>query len=105
MKAQRKATFFTKLTQTLDPVPDDHSKWFRDGFVAYSHRYSSNPAVKARFEPMKADWIAGMAAASKENDREDQALGFYPDRSLMAPSYISDPGPGNPYFRSGGGGF
>ena len=91
--AQKKAPTFTQLKQTIDPVPDDEEKWFRDGCVAYAHRYSANPAVKARYMPMKAEWIAAMAEETKKNDREDESKGFFPDKGIMAPSYATDPGP------------
>jgi hypothetical protein len=84
---------FTKLGQKIDPIPDDQSKWFRDGCVAYGHRYSTNPAVKARFATMKADWFGAMEMATKQNDREDESKGFFPDKSVMSPSYVTDPGP------------
>ena len=90
---QKKAPTFTTLQQTLDPIPDDETKWFRDGCIAYAHRYSANPAVKARYPQMKADWIAAMALETKQNDREDESKGFFPDKSVMAPSYATDPGP------------
>lgn len=91
--AQKKAPRFINLKQTIDPVPDDEEKWFRDGCVAYAHRYSSNPAVKQRFEPMKADWFGAMEMATRKNDREDEEKGFFPDKSVMSPSYVTDPGP------------
>jgi hypothetical protein len=91
--AQKKAPTFTKLKQPLDPIPDDESKWFRDGCVAYAHRYSSNPAVKAQYGPMKLAWQGAMADETKQNDREDESKGFFPDKSVMAPSYTTDPGP------------
>ena len=90
---QKKATTFTKLKQTIEPIPDDEEKWFRDGCIAYAHRYSANPAVKARYAAMKAEWIAAMAAETKQNDREDESKGFFPDKSVMSPSYTTDPGP------------
>ena len=90
---QKKAGQFTKLQQTIDPIPDDESKWFRDGCIAYAHRYSANPAVKARYPQMKAEWIAAMEMETKKNDREDESRGFFPDKSVMAPSYTTDPGP------------
>jgi len=62
--AQKTPPRFTNLQQTLDPVPDDYSQWFRDGFVAYAHRYSAVPTVKAKFEQLKADWIAAMEQAA-----------------------------------------
>jgi hypothetical protein len=91
--AQRNASIFTKLNQLINPIPDDQAKWFRDGCVAYAHRYSTNPAVKSRFEQMKADWFGAMELATKQNDREDESKGFFPDKSVMAPSYTTDPGP------------
>ena len=91
--AQNKAPTFTSLQQKLDPIPDDHAKWFRDGCVAYSHRYSANPTVKARFEAMKADWYNAVDAAARGNDREDENKGFFPDRGVMSPLQSWDTGP------------
>jgi hypothetical protein len=90
---QKKAPTFSALNQKIDPIPDDQSKWFRDGCVAYAHRYSTNPAVKSRFAQMKADWFGAMELATKQNDREDESKGFFPDKGIMAPSWINDPGP------------
>jgi hypothetical protein len=90
---QKKAPIFTSLSQYIDPIPDDEQKWFRDGCVAYAHRYSAIPQVKIRFAGMKQEWIAAMAAETVKNDREDESKGFFPDRSVMAPSYTTDPGP------------
>ena len=90
---QKKAGPFTSMRQTLDPIPDDQAKWFRDGCVAYAHRYSTNPAVKARYPQMKGEWLAAMDSEARQNDREDEAKGFYPDKGVMSPSYTTDPGP------------
>jgi hypothetical protein len=100
---QRKAPRVISMRQKLDPIPDDQINWFRDGFIAYAHRHSSNPQVKAKFEQMKNDWIASMVAQSFQNDREDENYSTYPDRPIMAGSYNYDPGPGNPYWRQWGG--
>jgi hypothetical protein len=91
--AQRKAPTFTTMQQKLDPIPDDYSKWFRDGCVAYGHRYSSNPQVRARFPQMKNDWIAAVEGAARQGDREDENKGFFPDRGVMAPGGGGDTGP------------
>lgn len=91
--AQRKAPIIKTLQTFLDPIPDDQIKFFRTGCIAYAHRYSSNPNVKARFEQMKADWIADVAAQARQNEREDENKGFYPDKNIMSPSTVSDPGP------------
>ena len=91
--AQRKAPLFTTLRQLIEPVPDDESKWFRQGCIAYAHQYSTNPAVKNRFDAKKMDWFQAMAMETKQNDREDESKGFFPDKSVMSPSYATDPGP------------
>ena len=100
--AQMKAPIFATLEDKLDPIPDDQVKWFRDGFICYSHRHSANPAVRARYPQMKADWQNSMGEATRQADRETESKGFYPARSLMAPGRFADLGPGNPYMRSGG---
>jgi hypothetical protein len=101
--AQKKAPVITDLTSFLEPIPDDQIKWFRDGFIAYCHRHSSVPAIKARYPTMKNEWLASMAAATKQADREDESKGFYPDKGMLSPEYYTDPGPGNPYWRQWGG--
>jgi len=97
--AQKKAPTYTKLTQMLDPIPDDEVKWFRDGFIAYCHRYSSNPAVQARFEIKKLDWQNAMAAQARANNREDEGKGFYPAQGVMSPQYVGGYAPGYPLWR------
>jgi len=90
---QKKAVPFVTMQQKIDPIPDDQVKWFRDGCVAYAHRYSTNPAVKARYPQMKGEWFAALDAQARQNDREDEAKGFFPDKSVLSPSYTTDPGP------------
>jgi len=99
---QRKAPLITKMNQKLDPIPDDQIKWFRDGFIAYAHRHSSSPQVKAKFPQMKADWLNSMMEISIQNDREKEAYGEFPDRSILSPSYYYDPGPADPYWKQRG---
>lgn len=90
---QKKAPTFTSLQDLIEPIPDDEEKWFRDGCIAYAHRYSANPAVKGRYPAMKAEWVAAMELETKQHDREDENKGFFPDRGVLAPSYTTDPGP------------
>jgi hypothetical protein len=84
---------FTSLSEYIDPIPDDYSKWFTDGFIAYSHRYSSNPAVAGRFELKRQQWADAAFAAARQGDREDESKGFFPDQGVMSPNYIQDQGP------------
>ena len=101
--AQGNQPYFTNLQQTLDPIPDDDSKYFRQGFVSYAHRYSSNQAVKNRYMPMKQEWLADLASNLAQGANEEEWYGFYPAHGLLSPEYFSDPGPGNPYWRQWGG--
>ena len=100
---QKNAPVYTSLQQTIDPVPEDNSKTFRDGFIAFAHRYSATPAVRARYGPMKQEWLASIKNAMQQGDREDEGRGFFPDRGMLHPEYYTDPGPGNPYWRQWGG--
>jgi hypothetical protein len=101
--AQRKAQPITDITKFIEPIPDDQVKWFRDGFIAYGHRYSDTDKVRARYPQMKSEWLAAMTAATKEADREEESYGFFPDRSIMAGDVTAEPGPGNPFARNWGG--
>ena len=85
--AQAKAKRFVQLSDSLDPIPDDYSQWFETGFIAYACRYSSVPQVKARYPQMKAEWLASMAEAIKQGNREPESYGFYPDRTVTGDNY------------------
>lgn len=92
--AQRKAPpKFTSLGQYIDPIPDEYAKWFHDGFIAYAHQYSANPSVKAQFPAKRDTWINAVNGAARQGDREDESKGFFPDKPIMAPSYVQDQGP------------
>jgi hypothetical protein len=82
--AQKKAPAITKLTQYLDPIPDDEIKWFRDGCIAYAHRYSTNPAVKAQYPSKRAEWLNAVDAQARQNNREDENKSFFPDHAIMS---------------------
>lgn len=97
--AQKKAPTYTSLQSKLDPVPDDEVKWFRDGFIAYCHQYSANPAVKSRFEIKKMEWMSSMAAQARANNREDEGRGFFPAQGVMSPQYSGGHAPGYPLWR------
>jgi hypothetical protein len=90
---QKKAPYFTNLQQKLDPIPDDNAKWFRDGFIAYAHRYSTNPNVVRRYPIMRQEWLDSVAQQARQGDREDESKGFFPDRAIAAPGFVNDPGP------------
>lgn len=97
--AQMKAPApFTSMQQQINPVPDDHAKWFRDGFKAHCYEMSPNPQMRALFPKMRELWLAAIAGALKQDDRETDNAGFIPDRTVVAPQGGYDIGPANPYL-------
>lgn len=78
------------LGQTLEPIPDDFAKYFRDGFVAYCYRSSREADVRAKHVDAQAAWFQSLEMAKEAGDRELEDKGFYPDRGVM------DYGPGYP---------
>jgi hypothetical protein len=89
---------FTTLGAQINPVPDDYSIWFRDGFRACSYQMSPNPSMQALYERKKENWLAAIAAALKQADREVDNAGFIPDRSVVAAQGGIDIGPANPFL-------
>lgn len=95
--AQMRPVRFTSMRQTLDPIPDDYSNWFQDGFIAYAHRHSPAPAVRGRFEEMKRNWLEAIIKARGQGDRERDDAGFIPDRGIMDQTSNAPIGPANPF--------
>ena len=93
---QQAARRVSALTDTLDPIPDNYSNWFIDGFIAYAHRHSANPVVRARYPAMKAEWLGAMDAAVREGNREEENYGFYPGRTVMDGRVSYGPTVGDP---------
>ena len=89
---------FTSMQQQINPVPDDHAKWFRDGFKAHCYEMSPNPQMRALFPKMRELWLAAIGGALKQDDRETDNAGFIPDRTVVAPQGGVDIGPANPYL-------
>lgn len=88
---------FTRLDQTIDPIPDDFAKYFRDGFVAMGYAYSPDTKVRGKFQDMYNIWKASLVAAKIQGDRERENNGFYPSRGLLQGGYDNYVGPANPY--------
>jgi hypothetical protein len=95
--AQARAIRFANMGQLLDPLPDDYAKYFQDGVIAYAHRHSTAPVVRNRFKQAKEDWLAAVAQARGQGDRERDAAGFVPDRGVMSETYYGPVGPAWPY--------
>ena len=88
---------FTSMQQFINPVPDDHSSWFREGFIAYCYRMAPNPQMRALFPRQRELWLGAIEASMKSNDREQTDAGFIPDRSVVAGTSGASIGPAWPY--------
>lgn len=95
--AQKRPVEFTSLDQTLDPIPNDYSKYFYDGMIAYLTRQSSAPVVRARFPQMHNAWLISMDNACKQADREKDDAMFVPSRTVDQESTIANIGPAWPF--------
>lgn len=94
---QMRQPLFTSPAQTLEPMTDDFSPYFKQGFVAHCYRRSPNPATRAKFAQEWQLWMDGMLSAVREADRERDSAGFYPSQGIMDSGYYGNIGPANPY--------
>jgi hypothetical protein len=88
---------FTQLSQTIEPIPDDFAKRFRDGFIALAYQHSQDPKLRAKSGEMYGMWIKSMLDATRAGDRERDNMGFYPAHSLLQQPYTVYPGPAFPF--------
>jgi hypothetical protein len=88
---------YQQLSQTIEPVPDDFSKYFKDGFFAYGYLHSSDKGVRAKFQDTYAIWQKSLMDAKKQGDRERDNAGFYPAQGLLQGGSYIYPGPAYPY--------
>jgi hypothetical protein len=68
---------FSSLQQTIEPIPDDFAKYFRDGFVAMAAAHSQDPKVRAKFQDLYSMWQKSLMDARRQMDRERENSGFY----------------------------
>jgi len=81
--AQAKLVKFTKVTQLINPIPDDFSNYFEDGFIAYSYQRSEDAKIRAQFQGRHDAWMASLMQAARSADRERDAAGFVPTDTVM----------------------
>ncbi len=98
---QQKPPVFSKMSQLLNPIPDDYAGWFRDGFDAYCYRMSANEAAKAKFPEKRLQWLEALAGSRKQGDRERDGAQFVVDQGIINGPGMGDPGPANPYNWAG----
>lgn len=80
---QKSPPRLTSMTQTLDPIPDDLSYLFQQGFLAFSYQHSAEPAAQRKFPMAYAQWEAALVEAVGGANREREDAIFYPSQSLQ----------------------
>lgn len=89
---------FTSFNQTLEPIPDDFIKYFKDGFVALAYSHSTDKGVRGKFQDQYRMWKESLMNAKMQGDRERDNSGFYPSRGVIEPTVGGlYPGPAWPF--------
>lgn len=88
---------FTALSQTIEPVPDDFAKYFRDGFVAMAYAHSQDPRVRGKSEDMYNKWMKSIMNARQQMDRERDNAGFFASSVVQQSPGGLYPGPAFPF--------
>lgn len=94
---------FTSLTQTIDPVPDAYSSYFKEGFFIQCGMRAADKRVRDSYKAQWPLWMKSLDLALKAGQRESDDFGFYPERSIMdaGASWINFgaawPYPGSPF--------
>lgn len=88
---------FTQFSQTLEPIPDDYAKYFRDGFVVHCYAHSSEAKVRGKFQDLYNMWLKALHDSAVQGDRERDDAGFYPSVGLMDAPWTLYPGPAYPF--------
>lgn len=74
---------FTNLQQTLAPLPDKYTSYFRAGFIAQCYRYSPIEKTRAKFKDEWQLWLKSLSDLCALEDRELEEYSFIPDRTIM----------------------
>jgi len=86
---QFKPARFTSLGQFINPIPDDFSHYFMQGFRAYCYQRSPEEKVRAKFQPEYALWQKAISDAEGQADREPESYGAIPSTDIMGGGYDS----------------
>jgi len=101
---QARVPLFTKMSQYIDPVPDDYYSYFKQGFFAQCFRRSPDAKVRAKFKDEWAIWLKSCDNAVRQGSREQDDWGFYPTAAgVMDTGYGINPV--NPAYPFGGWGY
>lgn len=98
VEAQLRAPRFTSLGQTLEPIPDDYSSYFKQGFFAECYRRNPDPKIRSKYPLERQMFLEALDKAVRQADREEDDYGFYPGASIMDNSLGSNQiSPARPY--------
>ena len=98
LRGQYKPARFTSLNAFINPIPDDFSRYFAQGFRAKCYERSPEAAVRAKFPAEYQLWIKGLADAQEQDSREMDSFGFYPTDDIMGNGWdTAVPRADNPY--------
>jgi hypothetical protein len=91
---------FATLKQTIAPIPNDYSTVFLRGLEYQCKGASPEPADRREFAQEYPKWLAELANARKQGDRENDAYGMLPMTSPVESvyGYLRNPqDPSQPY--------
>jgi hypothetical protein len=80
---QYKPARFSSLGQFINPIPDDFSQYFMQGFRAYCYQRSPEAKIRERFQTEYQLWLKAIQDAEGQADREMEAYGAYPGTDVM----------------------
>jgi hypothetical protein len=77
-------------------MPDDFIANFRRGFKAHAIEYSADPKVRATFPQAKSDWLASIAGAEMQGDRDTDSFMAIPATQVVSDIYSRRRNPNDP---------
>ena len=82
---------FTRMSQFLEPIPDDYFSYFKDGFFAQCYRYHPDPKIREKFQDEYKLWMTSLNRAVSQGSREEDDWGFVPSTNVMDTGWAWNP--------------
>jgi hypothetical protein len=80
---------FVSLGQFINPIPDDFSMYFMQGFRAKCYERSPEEKVRAKYSVEYALWLKALHDSQEQDSREPDSFGFYPSDDIMGYGFDS----------------
>lgn len=84
---QEKLIKLVDLQSLINPIPDEYSQTFQEGFEISCKRSSANPQDRAEGEKSLPLWFKAMQDAAKQGDKEKDAYAMLPASSPVDDFY------------------